>query len=396
MHEMHTISAVGTRLRETLQGTLDSIPNPPKRPQEIARRLRLNSNLTSRVCAALRSPDPLETMSLIPGPVPLRQFLSAATAVGADGARVAFAQEAVQCFETIIRDEFDDRAGLDSLLGTHIPEMRRRHELAAKQAVFRGMEALKGISCDTSSVAFVVHPNAHSTDRVDLIMIGAYYGLRRIRPSAKIKFTAELAMTASSGRPVREYLPGSNSDAALLRTFCRPVDVQVTRTDVGDIACYEVGGTAIGRSSAVDIVLSEYYPKRMKAAAALEPGRVRHFDATIEIPSKQFVFDLLIHQDAWPGARFELTTFDTAVTGMVDPNARTEQNSEFNLMNSLSDLGMGVDVLRSSRLPRYVETLDHVMGRLPWKGSEFRTMRCEIAYPVYGSQLCLIHQRPGA
>jgi hypothetical protein len=369
---MDSLSDLGTRLQSSLRRTLDSIPNGPQRPQELAKVLRVNKNLTSRLCAALRTQDPLATMSLVPGPVPLRQMLRAATAIGADRNEVKIATQAVQQFEAVINDE-----------------------LAAKQAVFRGMESVKGVSCDVSVVSFIVHPSATDPGRADALMLGAYFGLRRVRPDAAVKFTAQLGHSSAPNR-TRLALLGEGSDAPLLRDFCRPQNLQVSRTERGNMVAYELTGRAIGRSAAVDVVLAECYPGFYSSLPRPNDGRIRHFDCTIEQPSKLLVMDLLIHDSLWPGASFDALIYDTTIKGMVDPNDADNAKDQFNLGESVQSLGMGAAQLRSSKLPRYVELHEHAMQRMGWDSGAFRALRCQIAYPVYGSQICLIHRSPGA
>jgi hypothetical protein len=394
MLDIQVLSEVGTQLRGALQGALESMPNGFQRPQEMAKTLRLNKNLTSRVCAAIRSQDPLATMSLVPGPVPLRQLLRAASANGADKSRVTIAHEAIEQFEAVIRDEFDDRAGLDAVLGTMVPETRRRHELAAKQAVFRGMEAIKGVSTDVAAVTFLAHPSAADPERADAVMVGGLFGLRRIRPGSSIQFTAQQSQTLGPDS-TRLPLPGGGTDGGpLLREFCRPENLDVSRTTRGQYVRFDVGGTRIGRSSAMDIVLSEYYP-RIYSRFEPKPGRIRHFSATVEQPSKLFIFDVLVHESLWPGAAFEIHAFDTTVRGMADPNDHEQVQNEIRLVENVQTIGTGINGLRSSKLPGYVELLTHVAGRMSWNADKFRAFRCQISYPVYGSQICLFY-RSGA
>jgi hypothetical protein len=322
-------------------------------------------------------------------------MLRAATAIGADRNEVKIATQAVQQFEAVINEEFDDRAGLDAVLGTMVPEMRRRNELAAKQAVFRGMESVKGVSCDVSVVSFIVHPSATDPGRADALMLGAYFGLRRVRPDAAVKFTAQLGHSSAPNR-TRLALLGEGSDAPLLRDFCRPQNLQVSRTERGNMVAYELTGRAIGRSAAVDVVLAECYPGFYSSLPRPNDGRIRHFDCTIEQPSKLLVMDLLIHDSLWPGASFDALIYDTTIKGMVDPNDADNAKDQFNLGESVQSLGMGAAQLRSSKLPRYVELHEHAMQRMGWDSGAFRALRCQIAYPVYGSQICLIHRSPGA
>lgn len=159
---VHELSAEGTSLVSALRLVLDSLPAGlgEAGTRELARGLGVDKSLASRVLSALRAEDPLAALAQMPGPVPLRELLRAARKKGAAATAVSRAEAALEAYSTTLKTRFEDRSGLDAVLSAALPEARRRFEITARQAVFRGVSAIKGISTEVSSVSFVMHPGS--------------------------------------------------------------------------------------------------------------------------------------------------------------------------------------------------------------------------------------------
>lgn len=397
MISLESLCAIGNQLRESLQGMVDSLPTPPQRPQELARALNLNSNLTSRVFAALRSQDPLAAMSMLPGPVPLRQMAKAAEAHGASQTHVQQARLAIDNFETIIREEFDDRAGLRSMLGAMVPESRRRSELTAKQSAFRAMETITGITSESEVMTYIAHPSSHSDELGDAVFLKGSYGYRRIRPGAPLRHLsfANKSIDIGMAAHVPTGLPGDDPEEYCLRPFCRPTSVTFNKVEAYGRVDLELEGDAIGRTSAVDLVTADYRPQQVRMDPHVREGKVRYITLVLGTPCKLVTIDWVLHESIWPGCSFDIQIYDTTAEGFVDLNSPSRHNNRFDLSERVDFLGKGVNMLRSSKIPRYVESVSYVAERMGWDASKFRTFRCQIAYPVYGSQICLVY-RPAA
>ena len=54
----------------------------------------------------------------------------------------------------------------------------------------------------------------------------------------------------------------------------------------------------------------------------------------------------------------------------------------------------GIAKFRSTEIPRYAERLRHVCSKLDWNGDAFRTYRCKIDYPIYGSPVAMAFNPP--
>ncbi len=57
-------------------------------------------------------------------------------------------------------------------------------------------------------------------------------------------------------------------------------------------------------------------------------------------------------------------------------------------------LGKGPFALRISEFPNYVEMMRYVFEKMRWEPEKFRAYRCQIAYPVYGSQIHMLFDAP--
>src|SRR5688572_26194054 len=104
------IETIGGALTESLKRVVAGLPGSPLRPQELARKLKLNKDLTSRLLRALSEQDRLVAMHLMPGPEPLRRLLRAAAKHDVPAEALGEAHRAVAEFETLLRDHLGGRA----------------------------------------------------------------------------------------------------------------------------------------------------------------------------------------------------------------------------------------------------------------------------------------------
>src|SRR4051812_48739689 len=134
------------QLTTALRALIGSSPFGGLGPIELARVLGVDKTLTSRLMAALRASDPLAALGSLPGTAPLRQFVRAARRHGADGAAARGAEAELRAFDRELQRSFGTRTRLDAVIADALPQTRRRHQESARQAVYRGMALLKGVS----------------------------------------------------------------------------------------------------------------------------------------------------------------------------------------------------------------------------------------------------------
>lgn len=350
-------------------------------PIEAARTLGLDKTSASRLMSALRAGDSLVALSLLPGVVPMRQFVTAARDHGASERAVHVAERKLRRFDHELQSAFGTRTRLDAVIADSLPEARRRHEDGARQAVYRGMAMIKGVSIDLESCTWVVHPSHEHPRRVDILFLAAFAGIHRLRPTARVG----VGSFHRKGKPERR--------AKLLRKFCRPAGLSIAASSDRNFTSYEISTGSVRRDAAADVFLTEFMED-----AASRKGPARKEGAwtvgnIVAHPVKRLELALLIHRDVWAGCEFSLRAYDpVGMAGLSSPEREFERLSlEGTIVRSPAD----AEAFRASPVPNYLEILRHLTRPHGWRLEDapgrpaFRKISCEIAYPLYGAHVFL-------
>ncbi len=390
-----TIGLVGKRLTGALRAVLHAIPGGPYGPQELARALGVNKDLSSRAINASDNKDPLAAVHQMPGPAPLRQLLDAALRKGVAPKLIEEAGEAVRRFDLLIRQQAGDRVSLDGIISTWLPDARERFELFNKQAVYRGMGQLKGAMADVTINTALLYPAADG-ERLDGVWIYGSVGLRRIRPAAVVHYCSHCLVPDATGDcPLTldgEVVVGLRG--LLLEQFCSlPLPVLDARHH-GTTVHYTLAGDAVGPASAVDLLFAELTPRCVPRYQ--DPGAAKKHGVSAEIttPAKMLIFDAFLHEQAYPGSEPSLLIYDTAVNGVANVNDPTRDIDRLDVNETVQSLGRGAAMFRAAEVRDYLEILRYVFGKLGLDERQFRGYRCKVQYPIYGAQLCLAFTPP--
>jgi hypothetical protein len=377
--ETTTMVRLSDQLTTALRAVIASSPLHGLGPMELARELGVDKTLTSRLMAALRANDPLQALSLLPGTAPLRQFVRAARKHGAAAGAVLAAEAELRAFDQELQRTFGTRTRLDTFLADALPGARRRHQESARQAVYRGMAVVKGVSIDQEHITWLVYPSADG-ERVDMTVLAAYIGIRRLRPTARVRLGSSHATT------------GEQPPAKLLREFCRPADLCISTERDGKYTWYEIARGPVTRDAAADVFLSE----RLSTSMAVDLGKdapVRTFGDVVVHACKRLVLTLLVHEGVWRGCDFGAAVYETALRGLV--HLSTLEGREGDLI----DLGLSVkrgeraaDVLEDGAAWGQREMLRGLCGPLGLELDAFRGFGLEVRYPLYSSEVLLVRR----
>lgn len=394
------IARTGEDLLRSIARVLDAIPDPPSGPQALARRLGVDKVLASRLLKAVKSPDPVSVINRAPGPEPLRRVVKAAGKQGVDATLIRDASEAIDRFERLIRDEIGDRSSLDAIVSAWVPEARREFELRRKQSVFKALSHLKGAHAE-AIVATVFLAPAADGEHLDIVWLNGLFGLTRLRPGAAIKFATRRFATDLAERRPRTLAGVEVTDQSelLLADHCSQPMPVLRAHPAGEVVHYTLASTGFGPASAVDIVHAEVNRGEMKRRVASGSGRKAYVFAEVSTPAKVLQFDAFVHESVYPGSTPALRIYDTAFEGVADVNNPARDIDTLDVLESISQLptaSAGMASCRSSVAPRYVELLETVCASMKWNGDAFRGYRCTIEYPVYGSQVTMLFDPPGA
>jgi hypothetical protein len=392
------ITGTGRAIHEALGRVLALMPDPTQGPQGLARRTGVDKVLASRVLKAMRSADPVSVLVSLPGPEPLRRLVRGAAAKGVERGAIAAAEDAIDRFERLIRDEIGDRSTLDTIVSRWVPDARRAFELRRKQAAFKAMSQLKGVQARTTVSTVFLHPT-DGGQRLDIVWLNGLIGLQRLRREAPVKFaTRRVAREGETRRP--RTLDGQTIDdlqqgvlAAFSSADPRP-RLHVQRA--GEVNHYTLAGGGFGPRTAVDLVCAEVNLDEMSHSVPRGSGRKGYVFAELSIPSEVLQFDAFVHEGVYPASEPKLRLYDTAFEGVADANDPSRDIDRLDVLESIHALGHGLSMCRSSDVPRYYEMVSDVFERLGWDPAGFRGYRCRIDYPIYGSQTVMVFDPPEA
>lgn len=367
------------RLIAALRGVIGSSPLRGLGPIELARSLDIDKSLASRLMVALRAPDSLTALSQLPGTVPLRQFIRAVRDHGADGRAIEAAERELRAFAQELQRTFGTRTALDAAIADALPQARQKQHESARQAVFRGLSLIKGISIDLVSITWLVHPSRERPGLVDSAVLAAFVGVRRLRPTARIRFGSAHERTGGGG-------------AALLEQFCRPAGLSITPSREHDFSFYEIATGPIRRDAAADVFLTEFLPGMGGNSGPGRSERPLTFGDAVEHPYKRLALNMLVHEEVWPGCDFSVLAYDTTLRGVVRPPDPSRESDRLPLDAAVVQTRATAAVLRSSPVPNFATILGHLAAPRGWdlERSPWRLFTVEVPYPLYGSQVQLV------
>ncbi len=390
------LASVGTELRQTIGDVLGALPGAPHRATDLARELRLNKDASSRVVRAVRQQDPVAVAHLIPGPEPLGRLLDAAERMRVEPKVVSDARAAVHRFAELIANEAGDRGSLDAIISAWLPEAREKHELMAKQTVYRGMSLARGMSCEASVNLMALWPSDRREHFLDALAVMGTLGLRRFNDQARLTIAS---WTSQVDQPLERLTldgqPAGSPNDLRLDGFCSEPLMDYEAHESENAVAYTVTPADVGLGASMDTVIAEL--QRDSMMRVRPPGSRGDGDAFVSgevtVPTRVFVLDVLVHRDVFVGSEPRVVVYDMAVRGFADVNDRSRDLDRYALTERVQACGRGVSGLRLTEAPRYVEMVESALGRVGWEADGFRAYRCRVEYPICGSQVCVIFPR---
>lgn len=394
------VDALGTSLASALGAVLAALSSRAAGPRKLGEALGITTVTASRLLKALSQSDPVAVLQLLPGPKPLREVVDSARRAGAPEADCARAVALVDEFGALIRTYGGDRSALKAMLSAWLPEERREFEGQRRQAIFKALAELEGVSCDLSLETILLAPSA-TAGKLDVIAVKALLGIDRIRPDAVVKLATRRLLPSERGdrgeghgaeEPPRtpRNLDGDPAADGLhtvrLDRFCEAPPAPLEARAFDQVVQYSLGPTGFGPASKVDLVVAEVNRAELDHR---QPSRQRppYYFLVPDMPCRKVTFDLIVDRDVHGGIGPELLAYDTTGYGAAvagDP-ARTLD------LRPLSDpalaVGQGLERLRILEFPRYAALLESVFERLQLDPARFRAYRFAQTYPLLGRQI---------
>jgi hypothetical protein len=370
-----------------------SVGADPARPQDVSRRFRLNKTLTWNLARLMQAPGGLEAIGRLPGPASIEKLLGAAEQRGASRRAVEQVRSAARRCEQVIEIHAGDRATLDLIIDGLAQRNGRALEASRKHA-YLGNSGIYGVQARTRLLSCFVAPNGADADRLDLVVVGGYAGLRRLRPSVTLPIF-QMRQWSSEGQEIAHaprlpLEPGAGD--VLLRDFMggEALQIEVAPTDEG--VDYILKPGPIGNRAAIDC----YFGDVTRSGASrwrIGADTTGEFGATIPAPVETLLFDLIAHEDAAFALRARTFVYAHSF-GRPERAGAWEESSLLPIHQAPVELPGSPPAIATPLAPRYPELVHRVFASTGWAPERFRGVRLEVKYPPLGSTVLLRFDLP--
>lgn len=378
---------IGARLQTSLDRVLHGIDGCTMRPTDIARSLDISRVMVSRLLSAIRKPDPIETLTRIPGPETLRSIVRSAGNSGVNRDHTTTALVAIDAFDELIRVHFGTRSALNAALSNTNPNARSKFEQASRYQVFKGMSQIVGAQSNLWLTCMMLTPSDGSPDGIDISTIHGTSGLRRLRPDTPIRFVYGVPPEYVDRRqsPVRT---GTDLSDFLLH---EPAPIRVDEENGQIINTFEpeVGG----KEDLYDMFAEVYIPQGSNRYAA--PGRSYRGTTVIpDVPTVSLVSDVILCDGIFDGIKPQLFLYNTMPRGGADLEDPKRFIDRVQTNVKLQYMGEGTGQLDVSEFPAYRDMVTYLCEKNKREPGSIRTYRLEVQYPVYGFQHTIAFKVP--
>lgn len=381
---------VGKMLASSGKALLTSIKVSERTSSDLIKAAGVNKDIAGRFLAAIGKRDPVAVAYYMPGVDSLRRISRGAKRPENAEAVRSF-DAAVESYEAFLRDVLGGRHALDALASAWLPEARERFESASRQMAYRASANLRGVECQTILNSTLIHPGK-DPNRFDAAQISGFMNLRRLKPTVPLTLatfdhrddTSGLPTLTIDGRPI----PNDGSIEEFLPQFgtCDVSALRVLHT--GKASFYQLVDQNLGVETASDMVFGQF-SQRMFRRWARHEGDISANMESVEVPAQQLVLDVLVHKDVWPNIEPEMMVYNTGTRGTALPYDRTRDVDRVDLLDSVRNLGWGIDCCRVAAVPRYLDLLRWTCEQRGWNPDEFRVYHCDSRYPPVGMQFTI-------
>ncbi len=379
---------VGVGLRTTMKPILKEIPACSMRPTDISRLLDVSRVMVGRVISSIGKEDPIETLMSIPGPETLRLIVRAAESSGVPVKYVEPANEAIDQFDLLIREQFGTRGAMNAALSADQEDGRERFEQSSRYQAFKGMSQILGVQSKVWITCMMMTPSQENEGAVDVSTIHGTTGLRRLRsdtPPVHFIYGKPANYSGNRQSPQRMELdltPFFTNTPAPLEV--REAEGQIINTFDPDV---------IGKDAVYDMFAGVRVPSGSHKYAA--PGR--QYRGTIvlpDVPVTMLVSDVILHKDLFQGISPKLFVHNTMGKGGADIEDPTRMTDLVETSDSIEDLGEDFEDISIPDFPKYTRMIRHLCSMTGYSSDQFRVHRLMIQYPVYGFQYAIGYKVP--
>ncbi len=386
--EEHIASAFES-VRQSLATALGEASCDPSQPQEVARRLGINRNLTWKVSKVICTPDLFQAMQHMPGHEGIEILSNAAEKSGASQPAIARIASTLHEFERVVELHAGDWATLELILDSMGGAGSEERMEQSRRLAFRGNSAIWGVQTRVRVNTMVIAPAKDKADWLDMAMLAGVVDFRCLRPNVRWRLFRPQVYREHDGNPMDADLGpldvglSDSSGPTLLSEFCSPRMPQIRKRREGTALVFELMESPVGNTGAFTCFMGTLIRGGAPRYASADDPTMG-FSVQVGMPAEHALLDVLMHRSLGVTAMPELRTFGQVHT--PDPNMPEHDLPMEERARELVGLPPAIS---TPLVPRYDDLVRHTLDRAGWNARDFRAIRLAVKYPPMHSTIMM-------
>ncbi|USN99780.1 MAG: hypothetical protein H6810_03730 [Phycisphaeraceae bacterium] len=381
-------------IRGALTDLLVSVKADPTKPQEIARRFKINKNLAWKVSKIITVTDPHAVISNLPGTAGMDTILSAFEAAGAPEPHLTAAREAFGSFDRMVEVHVGDRSTLQLVLSSKAPRrVPPEHLHQTRKMAFQGNSCIWGIQSRVRLASFFLAPNPNDPAMLDTASLSGMIDVRRLRSNASVPLLVRFAYnddgSIRQAPPVDSIDPASADDPLhLMPEFCSDPLPEFVPVEGAGFMRYQLAPGPIGNYGLNTWVYGEF-TRRFASIYRDEHNLYGEHAAIVQTPTEWMICDLQVHKSL----AFAMTP-RAVQYAQHTPSPQPAGSDEYDrlpMAERIEPIGQCPPVTATPLLPDYPDMVRRVYDRLGWDATDFHGFRLTMKYPPMNTYVIIQH-----
>lgn len=381
-------------VRGALTALLVSVSADATKPQDIARRFRINKNLAWKISKIVTVTDPHAVVSNLPGPAGMNTVLTAFASGGAPDERVDAARDAVERFDRMVEVHVGDRSTLELVLSSKAPHKVPQEQLhQTRKMAFQGNSCIWGIQARVRLASFFLAPNTDSPEMLDTASLGGLIDVRRLRSDASVPLMMRFAYnddgSVRQGPRVEPIDETRSGDALMLMPeFCSSPLPEFVPISGNGYTRYQLAPGPIGNGGLNTWVHGEMI-RAFAPVWADEHNTVGEHAAPVQMPVEWLLVDFQVHRSLDWAMSPRAVQFSQIASGPAPGSDGAWDRLP--MAETVEAIGHGPPVVATPLVPRLPEMVARVYERMGWDARDFHGFRLVVRYPAMPTSVVIQH-----
>ncbi|MGJ8635226.1 MAG: hypothetical protein ACSHX5_00070 [Phycisphaerales bacterium] len=384
--EDHCRDAV-LELRGALLDLFQEVGSDPTRPQDVARRFKLNKNLTWKIAKIVGSESAFDAVEQVPGTGGMKIVLESMRQADASEEAIARVKGAMDRYEQMIQIHVGDRVSLELMLDGMGSDKSKL--LKSRKLVYQGNTGLWGLQANARITAQFIAPSTLDPMKLDIAQVTGLQRVRRLRQIDRWDLFRFVRLHGEGQEQTRLPIDLAEQGCpGLMSEFSEGVLPEIRIEESERSINIELGPGPVGKTGEFSSYFGYMYPGCESRYASADDDEAFLF-SSISMPAQVLLFDLYVHKDLYPLIEPRVNVFGNPWSSerVFDEKARIE------VLESFQDLGRGANISTAlaRNYPRVIETTLNAGG---WQASDFHCLRLLVDYPPMGSAIGVTFKLP--